>query len=101
MILSVGEGDRNRRGNDRRDEGLFSYIRLEEGEGDPPHGPIGRNTERNFRGEKRSHATHASVTDPDARLYQKADGPRSGGSRWERIKPMMSPTLSAICGRGM
>ena len=33
-----------------------------------------RNTEVNFRGEKRSNATHASVTDPDARLYKKAPG---------------------------
>lgn len=34
----------------------------------------GRNAERDFRGEKRSNATHASTTDPDARLYKKADG---------------------------
>ena len=33
-----------------------------------------RNAEANFRGEKRSNATHASVTDPDARLYKKAPG---------------------------
>ena len=33
-----------------------------------------RNAERNFRGEKRSNATHASITDPDARLYKKAPG---------------------------
>ena len=33
-----------------------------------------RNAEMNFRGEKRSNATHASVTDPDARLYKKAPG---------------------------
>ena len=32
------------------------------------------NAEVNFRGEKRSNATHASVTDPDARLYKKAPG---------------------------
>lgn len=34
----------------------------------------GRNAERDFRGEKRSNATHASTTDPDARLYKKANG---------------------------
>lgn len=34
----------------------------------------GRNAERDFRGEKRSNDTHASTTDPDARLYKKADG---------------------------
>jgi transposase len=33
-----------------------------------------RNAEVNFRGEKRSNATHASTTDPDARLYKKAPG---------------------------
>lgn len=33
-----------------------------------------RNAEVNFRGEKRSNATHASVTEPDARLYKKAPG---------------------------
>lgn len=41
--------------------------------GDPPNCPI----ERNFRGETRSNATHASLTDPDARLYKKADGRES------------------------
>ena len=40
---------------------------------DAPPGP-GRNGERNFRGEKRSNATHASTTDPDARLYRKGNG---------------------------
>ena len=39
---------------------------------DTPRQP--RNAEVNFRGEKRSNATHASVTDPDARLYKKAPG---------------------------
>ncbi len=38
----------------------------------PPDG--GRNAETNFRGEKRSNATHASTTDPDARLYRKGSG---------------------------
>jgi transposase len=33
-----------------------------------------RNAEVDFRGEKRSNATHASKTDPDARLYKKAPG---------------------------
>ena len=35
---------------------------------------IGRNVERDWRGQKWSNATHASVTDPDARLYRKAKG---------------------------
>ena len=41
--------------------------------GDEPPGP-GRNGERDFRGEPRSNETHASTTDPDARLYRKARG---------------------------
>ena len=45
------------------------------GSGEPP-GP-GSNGARNFRGEKRSNATHASTTDPDARIYRKGDGQSS------------------------
>lgn len=41
---------------------------------DPDDTGPGRNTERDFRGEKRSNETHASTTDPDARLYRKAEG---------------------------
>jgi hypothetical protein len=33
-----------------------------------------RNAEVDFKGEKRSKATHASTTDPEARLYKKAPG---------------------------
>jgi len=47
-------------------------FRPKDGSGEPP-GP-GRNGERNFHKEKRSNQTHASTTDPDARLYRKADG---------------------------
>src|SRR5215203_7456834 len=36
--------------------------------------PQGRNPEVNFRGERRSNETHASTTDPDARLYRKGNG---------------------------
>ena len=35
---------------------------------------IGRNVERDWRGQTWSNATHASVTDPDAHLYRKAKG---------------------------
>jgi transposase len=35
---------------------------------------LNRNSEVDFRGEKRSNATHASTTDPDARLYKKSPG---------------------------
>jgi transposase len=34
----------------------------------------GRNAEVNFHGSRRSNETHASVTDPDARLYRKGEG---------------------------
>jgi hypothetical protein len=34
----------------------------------------GRNAERDFRGEKRTNDTHASTTDPQARLYRKGAG---------------------------
>ncbi len=33
-----------------------------------------RNAEVDFKGEKRSNATHVSTTDPDARLYKKSPG---------------------------
>ena len=42
--------------------------------GEPPAGGGGRNPDANFRGEKRSNETHASTSDPEARLYRKADG---------------------------
>jgi hypothetical protein len=34
----------------------------------------GRNAERDFHGERRSNETHASTTDPEARLYRKGRG---------------------------
>jgi transposase len=44
----------------------------------PPPGPTpGRNAERDWRGQKRSNETHASTTDPDARLARKSDGQSS------------------------
>jgi transposase len=43
--------------------------------GEPPPDPGGgRNAERNFHGEKRRNDTHASTTDPDARLFRKGAG---------------------------
>jgi transposase len=42
------------------------------GTGPPPQ--RGRNPEVNFHGQKRSNATHASTTDPDARLARKGKG---------------------------
>lgn len=54
--------------------GMKSFRRKDGGD-KPPDG--GRNGERNFRAEKRSNETHASTTDPDARLYRKGDGQES------------------------
>jgi transposase len=42
--------------------------------GDDPGSGGGRNAERNFHGETRSNETHASTTDPEARLYRKGNG---------------------------
>src|SRR5436853_1932775 len=38
------------------------------------NGSGGRNAERDFHGEKRRNDTHASTTDPDARLFRKGAG---------------------------
>jgi len=43
-------------------------------EPDPPAGDNGGKGSSSFRGEKRSNATHASTTDPDAMLYRKGPG---------------------------
>src|SRR5918997_4862578 len=48
-------------------------FRPKDGSDEPPSDG-GRNAEVNFRGEVRSNATHASTTDPDARLYRKGKG---------------------------
>ena len=52
-------------------EGEMTKSAGNTGEGEPI---IGRNVERDWRGQTWSNATHASVTDPDARLYRKAKG---------------------------
>jgi hypothetical protein len=53
----------------------------EDGPAGPPDGPLspprGRNTERDWRGQKRRNETHASTTDPQARLARKSDGQSS------------------------
>ena len=46
-------------------------IQEEHDDDDPPKG---RNAPVDFKGQKRSNATHRSVTDPEARLYRKGDG---------------------------
>ena len=47
-------------------------VRPKDGSGEPP--APGRNGERNFHGERRTNDTHASTTDPDARLVRKGPG---------------------------
>jgi len=51
-------------------------VRPRDGSGDPPPSSpgSGRNGEADFHGHKRSNATHASTTDPEARLYKKGKG---------------------------
>jgi transposase len=48
-------------------------FRPRDGSDEPPTDG-GRNAEANFHGQKRSNETHASTTDPDARLYKKGPG---------------------------
>ena len=45
-----------------------------DGSDDDSPGDGGRNAEASFHGQKRSNETHASTTDPDARLYRKGPG---------------------------
>ena len=47
-------------------------FRPKDGTGEPP--APGRNGERDFHGERRTNETHASTTDPEARLYRKGKG---------------------------
>jgi hypothetical protein len=49
-------------------------IRPRDGSGDPPGEGGGRNREADFHGQKRTNETHASTTDPEARLYKKGKG---------------------------
>ena len=51
-------------------------VRPKGDDGSPPNdgGPVGRNTPANFHGERRSNATHQSVTDPEAQMARKGRG---------------------------
>src|SRR4051794_19751733 len=42
-------------------------------DGPPTEPPAGRNSEVQFHGERRTNDTHASTTDPEARLYRKSN----------------------------
>lgn len=57
-------------------EAWASMKSLKPRDGTPPDAPTppGRNVEVDFHGQKRSNDTHASTTDPEARLYRKGKG---------------------------
>ena len=49
-------------------------VKPNDGSGEPPAQGGGRNAEADFHGQKRSNDSHASTTDPEARLYRKGKG---------------------------
>src|SRR5690606_20853738 len=49
-------------------------VRPKSGSDNPPAEGGGRNQEADFHGQKRTNETHASTTDPQARLYKKGKG---------------------------
>src|SRR5947208_2171670 len=49
-------------------------VKPRDGSDEPPADGDGRNREADFHGQKRSNDTHASTTDPEARLYRKGSG---------------------------
>lgn len=49
-------------------------FRAKDGSDEPPGGGAGRNAPADFKGKRRRNDTHASTTDPDARLYRKGKG---------------------------
>src|SRR5579863_7627223 len=49
-------------------------FRAKEGPNEPPADRGGRNQETDFHGKRRSNETHASTSDPEARLYRKGPG---------------------------
>lgn len=49
-------------------------VRPKDGSANPPSEGGGRNAEKDFHGQKRTNETHASTTDPEARLYKKGKG---------------------------
>ncbi len=57
---------------------IKSFQPVEPADGEPGDGDSNafkpRNAEVDFHGQKRSNATHRSVTDPEARLYRKSSG---------------------------
>ena len=57
-----------------RPKSLCSGEDPRNGSDEPPTPGGGRNREADFHGQRRSNETHASTTDPDARLYRKGPG---------------------------
>ncbi len=51
-------------------------FKAKDGSGKPPEGG-GRNPTVDFKGEERKNETHASTTDPEARLFKKSKGDKS------------------------
>jgi transposase len=60
-----------------RKEQIAAEQQAAESTDDPNAGPPPSNPDVDFKGEKRSNQTHASRTDPDARLYRKGEGQAS------------------------
>jgi transposase len=54
-------------------EAWASHKSFQPKDGPPTAMPPGRNAEVSFRGERRSNATHASTTDPEARMARKSN----------------------------
>jgi transposase len=72
-------------------------FRPRDGSDDPPPSGGWRNREADFHGQKRSNETHASTTDPEARLYRKGPGKeaklcRMGHALMERTATASSST---------
>ena len=75
---------------------LKSFRRKDEvgNDDEPPAAGGGRNRERDFHGQKRSNATHASTTDPDARLYRKGRGKEARLCHMGHLLMEVSATVS-------
>ena len=54
-------------------EAWASHKSFKPNDGPPADPPIGRKSEVDFHGQKRSNATHTSTTDPEARLARKSN----------------------------
>ena len=70
---------------------MKSFV-AKDGSSEPPSS--GRNGERDFHRETRSNATHASTTDPEAKLYKKGKGKEANLSAWRH--PRLSPPVISV-----